>query len=618
MKKFISIILIMVLALSLSVTAFAAGETGSITINNATVGKEYKIFKIFDAANSARGNGISYSINAKTDADLFKALFGEDGKESNQYLTYVPTTNDNKPINKNEDVNDSELIDYLTKLVVDENVPVSKTDTMTASTTTIEFEDLPFGYYLVTSALGAAVTIDSVTSEVVIIDKNQKPGVIDKQVATGAKNELINTPEVFAEESTANIGDLVTYRITFDATNYDGDQIIKYYQVNDVKGEGIWAEFDSFTVKVGDKELKKGYYLPVGEVVNTGEWKWFNEEAWTADHGNDKTQWNRNNADWYLVHLSFDEFRITIPWLEGHELEGDDSVQKPGPYTLEFPENSTPKFSAEEAVEIYYEAAVEPIATIGGTAESNDTNLYNTARLSWVTPHDVFSGARDRVVTKTYGIGLIKEDSVTRDNLKDAVFEIYRDEAHKEPVYVIPTDIDGVYIVDSLHCPSVKITGAAMKDARELYGTDENGNMNERLSKYLDGKTQKNEVVSQVNGRLVILGLKDGDYYLVETNPPSGYKALREHKKLTVDKNTTIFTVFANEEGKVADIQQTDGVYAEKNFSLTTVTVQNSKGDELPSTGAEGTFWMITIGTFLAIGFAIFLITHKKMSVYTD
>ena len=101
MKKFISIILIMVLALSLSVTAFAAGETGSITINNATVGTEYTIFKIFDAANSARGNGISYSINTDADEDLFKALFGENGEELNPYLTYVPTTNVNKPINKN-------------------------------------------------------------------------------------------------------------------------------------------------------------------------------------------------------------------------------------------------------------------------------------------------------------------------------------------------------------------------------------------------------------------------------------------------------------------------------------------------------------------------------------
>ena len=38
----------------------------------------------------------------------------------------------------------------------------------------------------------------------------------------------------------------------------------------------------------------------------------------------------------------------------------------------------------------------------------------------------------------------------------------------------------------------------------------------------------------------------------------------------------------------------------------------------IPSTGGTGTFWLITIGTLLAIGFAVFLITHKKMSVYTD
>jgi LPXTG-motif cell wall-anchored protein len=51
---------------------------------------------------------------------------------------------------------------------------------------------------------------------------------------------------------------------------------------------------------------------------------------------------------------------------------------------------------------------------------------------------------------------------------------------------------------------------------------------------------------------------------------------------------------------------------------LTHTVVHNSKGVVLPSTGGEGTFWLITIGTLMAIGFAVFLITHKKMSVYTD
>ena len=35
------------MALSLIITAFAAGETGSITIDNAVVGKTYTIYRIF-------------------------------------------------------------------------------------------------------------------------------------------------------------------------------------------------------------------------------------------------------------------------------------------------------------------------------------------------------------------------------------------------------------------------------------------------------------------------------------------------------------------------------------------------------------------------------------------
>jgi LPXTG-motif cell wall-anchored protein len=316
------------------------------------------------------------------------------------------------------------------------------------------------------------------------------------------------------------------------------------------------------------------------------------------------------------VHLGYDQFRITIPWLEDHTLTGDDTAQKPGPYTLQFL-STTHKFSAQETVEIMYEAAVEPTATIG---ESNDTNLFNTVTLSWVTPHDIFSGQEDRVVTKTYGIGLIKEDATTRENLKDAVFKIYSDESHTTPVYVIPTKVQGVYIVDSLKCPSQGISGTAMEDARELYGTKTDADR-ERLLNYLGGdlSKQNNQVVSQVNGRLVILGLKDGDYYLVETNPPKGYNGLKSHQKITVDGSTSIFTIFADKTtGEVADIQQDDGIHSEINYDLSTIIVQNSKGEELPSTGGEGTFWMITIGALLAIGFAIFLITHKKMSVYTD
>ena len=87
---------------------------------------------------------------------------------------------------------------------------------------------------------------------------------------------------------------------------------------------------------------------------------------------------------------------------------------------------------------------------------------------------------------------------------------------------------------------------------------------------------------------------------------------------LKAGENITPFSIFAAANGSVADIQAEDGVHTEHRYDLTHTVVHNSKGVVLPSTGGEGTFWLITIGTLLAIGFAVFLITHKKMSVYTD
>ena len=48
------------------------------------------------------------------------------------------------------------------------------------------------------------------------------------------------------------------------------------------------------------------------------------------------------------------------------------------------------------------------------------------------------------------------------------------------------------------------------------------------------------------------------------------------------------------------------------------LNIANNSGVELPSTGGHGTMLMITIGTMMAIAFAVLLITQKKMSVYHD
>ena len=598
MKKFLSIIMVLVMVLSLSITAFAAENEGSITITNATIDETYELYKIFDASISkdADGNTNAVSYSIETDNQFFAVLFGADGTTENLFFVYNSNTGS---VTKKEGVNDAELIKYLTELV-EGGTYTTASAPVKATNDEVNFDNLPYGYYLITSSLGTTVTINSNTPDVNVIDKNQKPGNgFDKLIQDGVDG---NGDPIWAEDNSANIGEEITYKISFEATNYDGENKVKYYQVHDEKGDAIWAEFNSFEVYVDGVKLERGYYLSQGG-VNTDNWQYFGE--W----GNvEKT---RDNAQWYLVHLDYDKFRITIPWLENHTLT---DITNGGnlSYSLNFDEDAAFKFDSPVQVEIIYKAVVEANAAIGDTTHGN---RYNKAYASWTSEHETGYTKPEEVVTYVYGIGLLKDDIATKQNLAGAKFEIYKDEACTEPVYVIPTKIDGVYIVDSLGTVAENVSGIMQETTRKLY--------EEYLAEYLkDNKgntiTQNNLVVSQANGKLAILGLKEGDYFLKEVEAPNGYNALTQPVKFEAGKDIRPFSIFADENGNVADVQEEDGIHTENRYDLTHTVVHNSKGVVLPSTGGEGTFWLITIGTLLAIGFAVFLITHKKMSVYTD
>ena len=603
MKKFLSIIMVLAMVLSLSITAFAAENEGSITITNATIDETYELYKIFDASISkdADGNTNAVSYSIETDNQFFAALFGADGTTDNTYFVYNVNTGS---VTKKEGVNDSELIKYLTELVENGTYNTAATP-VKATSDEVKFENLPYGYYLITSTLGTTVTINSNTPDVEVIDKNQKPGGdFDKQVQIGVDAE---GKPIWGDSNSANIADEVTYKISFVATNYDGENKIKYYQIHDEKGDAIWAEFNSFKVKVDGVELKRGYYLSQGG-VNTDNWEFFGD--WSDIPEADR---DRNDAHWYLVHLDYDKFRITIPWLENHTIsdvtnaDGDVTA-----YSVNFPEDSASKFDSPVTVEVEYKAVIEANAAIGDTSHGN---RFNKAHASWTSEHETLTTPPDEVVTYVYGIGLLKDDINTRENLAGAKFRVFKDEACTEPVYVIPTDVKGVYIVDSLNTVAEEISGIRQETSRKKYEA--------YLEEYLKDKDgnpieQDNLVVSQVNGKLVILGLKEGTYYLKEVEAPAGYNALTQPVEFKAGEEIRSFNIFADENGNVANIQQTDGVHHEINYDLTHTVVHNSKGVVLPSTGGMGTFWLITIGTILAIGFAVFLITHKKMSVYTD
>ena len=221
MKRLFSFMMAVVLVLSLSVTAFAAEGPGSITITNATVGKQYSVFKIFDA--TVKDGHTTYSIKP---GDLFFAdLFGTDGKTDNAYFVYHESTGGiTRKDGTNTEEGNKALITYLTGLLTGKTATVGP---ITAESETVTFTGLDYGYYVITSTLGAAVTIDEVKPAAKVIDKNQKTTELDKKIWDEDYVNDDGSNGKWVEESSSNVGDVVDFKVTFTATNYDGETKIE-------------------------------------------------------------------------------------------------------------------------------------------------------------------------------------------------------------------------------------------------------------------------------------------------------------------------------------------------------------------------------------------------------
>ena len=645
MKRVFSFVLALAMLLAMSIPVFAEEETyttvnlgteilstetgasGTITITNAIHDTEYKVYKIFGAKiapdkDPEDKDGVTYVIDPNTKA--FGHLFGSVENPTNPHFNYDP--DDNRITLKNTTTNSTTLVAYFKELinshsadfpyVVKEAVGVTDDEgNVTEQEVSVEFTGLQYGYYLIESSLGVVATLDSNTPSMSVIDKNQTPGKVDKSVKKDGED--YNTVS-----NNVNIGDVVTYKIEVEATNYAGQEKIRYYEIFDSKGTGIWAEFNSFRVEING-QLQPGYYVNQGG-DNTDNWT--DLDSWAEG-----TTPDIQTAAWYLVHTGYDTYSILIPWIEGHTVRDNGN----GTQTVIVPDDGVSKYDSPVTVKITYDAAIEPNASIGG-GNDNHANLFNEAHLEWHSKYTQGSTGKDKVYSETYGLTILKEDFNTQENLDGATFLVYKGGTEDADgnvtfgprVYVIPTGVDGVYMVDSKNTGSEGFSGDKMDDAREYfeYLRDPNGNriggddenawvMNEALKDL--GESQTNQVVTAENGRLVILGLEPGTYYFEEIKAPDGYNKLDKPFSITITKTSNeSISIYADDEGNVmADNTDADYTYA---YYLTNQVVKNNKGAELPATGGEGRIMLISVGALIAMCFAVLLITQKKMSIYRD
>lgn len=188
-------------------------------------------------------------------------------------------------------------------------------------------------------------------------------------------------------------------------------------------------------------------------------------------------------------------------------------------------------------------------ATVNENAKINQANTNQT----WLTYGDTKKSNVDETQTFSFGIPVFKYTGLTKTGLADAQFKLYNDKACKDEVKLTKAD-------------------------DHTYRVDPNGNAT---------------MVSPIDGKFNVNGLKAGTYYLKEMAAPKGYNKLAKPITVTIDN---------------------DGNITADDKTTTEVGVENKSGTLLPSTGGMGTTLIYLAGIVLVVLSGYVLISKRRAS----
>ena len=228
MKKIIAMAIVIALVLSLSVSAFAAGEKGSITINGASADNTYEIYRIMELKGYDKTSG-AYSYKADP---AWVGFFA-----TSEALTYVTVDADGYITWKAAEDDDTVAAfakaalawgkaNGITPVRSTKNAADWTEGTNSDGKRTVKFSNLELGYYLIDSTMGALCGLTTTNPDASINAKNGSP-TIDKQVKEDSTGN-------YGGSNTADIGQVVEFRITINV--HAGAQ---GYILHDTMSEGL-------------------------------------------------------------------------------------------------------------------------------------------------------------------------------------------------------------------------------------------------------------------------------------------------------------------------------------------------------------------------------------------
>lgn len=262
-KKLMAALLAVALLCAMAVPAFAAEDAsgtsssnGSITINNARANAVYKAYKMFDVISSKTENGETtyvYKVDSAWET-FFKTGAGKD------YITVdahgQPNWNTNKnSTNKSDDL--ESFAEAALSYASTSNISVTgtgRTSGTDGSEVVVTINNLPLGYYVIDTSVGALCSLGTVgDNNATIEEKNAIPTI----------NKTIDTDKTTND---AAIGDTVNYTVTIHAKKGATN-----YELVDTMTKGLTFKQNSLTVKVNGVAIDSSNYdLTVDSAASDG------------------------------------------------------------------------------------------------------------------------------------------------------------------------------------------------------------------------------------------------------------------------------------------------------------------------------------------------------------
>lgn len=221
---------------------------GTITITNAKEGETYKLYKILSL------ESYSYAGNDKDKGNYAYTLTGDikwDNFIKNQATQYFKFDDTNKYLTWTGTMDEARVKDFAQlalKFARNEsnNVqPLQKVEKTNSST--VKFDNLDLGYYLVDSSVGSLCVLNTTNPDLTIAEKNGVPSV-----EKGVKNIQNGT---YGTSNNASIGDTVYFQTTITAQ--PGAQ---NYVLHDKMAKGLTLKNDSIVVKKGESPVETSDY----------------------------------------------------------------------------------------------------------------------------------------------------------------------------------------------------------------------------------------------------------------------------------------------------------------------------------------------------------------------